>query len=211
MWPVASASCKARTQGAGLLDTGVWIVTRGAEFDVEQGAGGRTGAVWGGAAILLLLPWLAMQFTDEVAWDLADFIVFGALLSAACGAWQLAASPGRGAAYRAAAGVAIASAFILIWSNLAVGILGNEDNPANLLFGLVLVVGVAGAAVVRLRPHGMTRVLAATALAQALVAVIALAAGLGNALMPSGFFVALWLASAWLFRRAAREQDHRGT
>ena len=34
-------------------------------------------------------------------------------------------------AYRAAVGVAIAAAFILVWMNLAVGIIGSEDNPAN--------------------------------------------------------------------------------
>jgi hypothetical protein len=28
-------------------------------------------AIWGTAALILLLPLLAMQFTDEVAWDLA--------------------------------------------------------------------------------------------------------------------------------------------
>jgi len=36
-------------------------------------------AAWSVAAILLLLPMAAMQFTDEVNWSLADFVVFGAL------------------------------------------------------------------------------------------------------------------------------------
>lgn len=56
----------------------------------------------------------------------------------------------------------------------------------------------------------MARALVATALAQALVAVIALIAGLGLTFMLTGFFVALWLGSAWLFRRAAREQAPAG-
>jgi hypothetical protein len=42
----------------------------------------------------------------------------------------------------------------------------------------VLAVGIIGAIVARFRPHGMARALFATALAQALVAVIALLAGL---------------------------------
>ena len=40
-------------------------------------------AVWGTAAFLLLLPVVAMRFTNEVTWDGTDFIVFGAMLAAA--------------------------------------------------------------------------------------------------------------------------------
>ena len=36
--------------------------------------------VWGGAALLLLAPWLAMRLTDDVAWTGGDFAVFGAML-----------------------------------------------------------------------------------------------------------------------------------
>ena len=37
-------------------------------------------AMWGGAALLLLLPLVAMQFTREVIWDAADFAIFGTML-----------------------------------------------------------------------------------------------------------------------------------
>jgi hypothetical protein len=52
-------------------------------------------------------------------------------------------------AYRAAVGVAIAAAFILVWMNLAVGIIGSEDNPANLMYGGVLAIGIIGAVIAR--------------------------------------------------------------
>jgi hypothetical protein len=81
----------------------------------------------------------------------------------------------------------------------------------------VLAVGIIGALIARFQPPGMARALLAMALAQALVAVIALIAGLGTPASPpleilllNGFFVALWLTSAWLFRKAAREQVHAG-
>jgi hypothetical protein len=167
---------------------------------------------WIVAALLLLMPMVAMQFTDEVNWDETDFLVFGAMLLGACGAYELATRMTGNAAYRAAFGVAVVAAFILIWMNLAVGIIGSEDNPANLMYGGVLAVAILGGLIARFRPHGMARALAATALAQAFVGVIALVAGLGSTganwprviIVLTGFFSALWLLSAWLFRRAAR-------
>jgi hypothetical protein len=176
-----------------------------------QSGGGPGGsrwriAVWGAAAFLLLLPLVAMQVTTEVTWTGSDFAVFGAMLVAACGSYELAARMTGNTAYRAAVGVAIVAAFLLVWVNLAVGIIGSENDPANLLFGGVLGVGLVGALVARFEPQGMARALIATALAQALVAVIALIAESGPLLMLTGCFVALWLLSAWLFRKAAREQ-----
>ena len=168
-------------------------------------------APWIVAAFLLLLPLVAMQFTDEVNWDETDFIVMGALLFGACGAYELAARMTASTAYRAAVAVAIVSAFILIWMNLAVGIIGSEDNPANLMYGGVLAIGIAGALIGRFQPRGMARALLAMALAQTLVGVIALIGGLGSTgenwpqviFVLTSFFAALWLISAWLFRKAA--------
>ena len=35
---------------------------------------------WGGAAVLLALPFIAMQFTRDVTWTLSDFAAFGVML-----------------------------------------------------------------------------------------------------------------------------------
>ena len=59
-------------------------------------------------------------------------------VAAACGTCELAARMTGNSAYRAAVGVAVAAAFILVWMNLAVGIIGTEDNPAKLMYGGVL-------------------------------------------------------------------------
>lgn len=53
--------------------------------------------------------------------------------------------------------------------NGAVGIVGSEDNPANLMYGGVLAVGIVGAVIARFRAEGMAR-------AQGSVALIALIA-----------------------------------
>ena len=184
-----------------------------------ENSGGQRGsrwriAAWVTAAALMLLPLFAMQVTDEVVWDLFDFAFFGALLAGAGFTYELLARKTGSTAYRAAVGVALAGAFILVWMNAAVGIIGTERDDANLMFGGVLAVGIIGAIVARFQPGGMARALLATALAQVLVAVIALIGGLGSAgpiwprdiLVLTGFFAALWLISAWLFRKAAWEQ-----
>jgi hypothetical protein len=75
-----------------------------------------------GAASLLLIPLIAMQFTDEVAWDLMDFIVAGILLAGAALAHILAARllPN----YRLVSGGVVAVVLALVWAELAVGIFG---------------------------------------------------------------------------------------
>ena len=82
-------------------------------------------ALWGAAACLLLLPLVAMQFTQEVAWDGADFVIFGIMLAAACGAYELAVRLTPVAAFRAIAGMAIVAVFVLVWLQLAVGLVGD--------------------------------------------------------------------------------------
>jgi hypothetical protein len=115
------------------------------------------------------------------------------------------------ATYRFAAGVAIAAAAILIWLSLGVGIIGRDGDPANLMYFGVLTVGIVGSLISRFRPRGMARALFAMALAQTSVATIALVGRLGypwsgplELSVLNGFFIALFVESAWLFRRAAR-------
>ena len=186
-----------------------------------ENGGGQHGSrwrivVWAAAALILLLPLLAMQVTDQVAWSLTDFVFAGALLVGAGLTYELAARKAGNIAYRAAIGVAGAAALLLVWLSLGVGIIGRDGDPANLMYFGVLAVGIIGALIARFRPHGMARALFATALAQALVAVIALVAGLGypwsgplELSLLNGFFVAMFVGSAWLFLRAAHGRPSR--
>ena len=185
--------------------------------EAKTDVGGRRSrgraVAWTGAALLLLLPLLAMQLTDQVAWNVGDFAVLGGLLVGVGLTSEVAARKAGTVVYRVAVGLALAAAFALIWVNLAVGVIGTEHDDANLMYGGVLGVGVVGAMIARSRSLGMARAMLATALAQALVAVIALIAGFGSTgpswpldiLGLTGFFVALWLISAWLFRKAAQQ------
>lgn len=126
--------------------------------------------------------------------------------------YALARRSSDDAAYRAAFGVALAAAFLLIWINAAVGIIGNEDNDANAMYFSVLAIVVVGGIAARLQPEGMVVTLIATAIAQAAVTAVAIVNGYGasapmwpnDVLILNGFFVTLWLLSAWLFLKAAR-------
>jgi hypothetical protein len=74
--------------------------------------------------LILLVPLVAMQFTDEVGWDLADFVVMGALLFGAGLALDFAVKKLIAPAYQALAVIAIVIIFLLMWAELAVGIFG---------------------------------------------------------------------------------------
>ena len=122
--------------------------------------------------------------------------------------------PGR-IAYRVGVAVALAASFLEVWINLAVGIVGSEDNPVNQGFYLVVVTAAACAFVARFRADGMARAMLAVAGMQALLAVMVATApstardepmGAIGVLALSGFFTAFWLASAAVFHKAARAQ-----
>jgi hypothetical protein len=188
----------------------------------EDGGGRRANrwriARWGAAGALLLVPLIAMRFTDEVVWTPFDFAFMGALLAGVLGAYELLATRTRNMAYRAGVGVGAAATFLLIWVNGAVGIIGDENNDANLMYLGVLAVGLIGSVIARFQPFGMAWALFATALAQAVVAVIAVIGDLGatgpvwpgDIVMITGFFCTLWLLSAGLFRTAAGGANSHG-
>jgi hypothetical protein len=115
-----------------------------------------------------------------VVWGVADFAVFGSLLVGAGVTCEMVVRKTGDSAYRFAIGVAVTAAFLVVFVNGAVGVIGNEDNDANLMYGGVLAIGIIGALIARFQPHGMARALSATALAQALVAVVAVGAPRGR-------------------------------
>lgn len=110
---------------------------------------------WGIAVALVLTPLIAMRFTREVAWTASDF-VFAIILFGGGGLlFELAALMSRNTFYRAGAALALVGCFLLVWVNAAVGIIDGEDNPANLLFGIVILIAILGSALAHFRSNGM--------------------------------------------------------
>jgi len=75
-------------------------------------------------ALLLLIPLIAMQFTDEVNWTLFDFIVAGFLLLATGLMCELVIRKINKIEHRLVICLAIIAVLLLIWAELAVGIFG---------------------------------------------------------------------------------------
>lgn len=160
-------------------------------------------AAWSAAIGLLLLPAIAMQFTREVSWGPIDFLVAALLIGGTGLVFELAVRAQLSPAYRAGATVALSAGLLTLWVNLAVGMIGNEGDPINLIFGGVLAVAVLGGAAARFQPLGMARAMAATALAQAATVIPALSEEPRTAALV-GAFALPWLLAAALFRSAAR-------
>lgn len=163
----------------------------GDDFGLHDGRGRLPWRVigWGGAAGILLLPWLT-----DAPWTLFDFLLAGILLGGAGLLAELTVRTGN-IAYRAGAGVAVAAAFLLFLVNGAVGFLGNENNPANLVFAGVIGFAILGSVLTGFRPAGMARAMLATAGSD----------GFYEVAIGTTIFATLWLVSAGLFGVAGRQ------
>jgi hypothetical protein len=172
-----------------------------------------TARIVAATAAILAIPLLAMQFTTEVTWTLSDFVFAAAMLIGVGMAYVLITRSADDRASRIAVGFALAIAFFLVWSNLAVGIIGSESNPANVMYFGVLAVAVVGAAFARFQPGGMAIAMIVTAVAHSTVAAIAMLGGMGlpesgpaEIFVVNAFFVTLWLLAAAQFRHAALQR-----
>lgn len=165
---------------------------------------------WSLVAVLLLLPAIAMQFTQEVAWSIGDFIVAGVLLIGTGTLVELLLRRSRDNAYRAGAVLALVGCLLLAWSNAAVGIVGAGANVVNVLYMALIGIAIAASYAAGFTARGMAKAMIATAVGQGAILLLAFAANLvphaGTfvTLLVNGFFLALWSAAALLFRKAAQ-------
>jgi peptidoglycan/LPS O-acetylase OafA/YrhL len=73
---------------------------------------------------ILLIPLVAMQFTNEVDWDLRDFTIMGFLLLSTGLLCELVIRKVKKTDYRIGFIAVILLVLFLIWAELAVGIFG---------------------------------------------------------------------------------------
>lgn len=162
------------------------------------------------AAILLLIPFTAMQLNIEGwLWTMSDFIFMGILITGVGFAYEFVSTRSAVSSYKVAAGLTTITAFFIIWVNLAVGIIGDEDNPANAMYFGVIFLLILGSIVVQLKPLGMAHTLFVTAFAQFLVPFIALLVWKPASMDPgvmyvvglNSFLAMSWIVAGILFKR----------
>lgn len=168
------------------------------------GLGARQ-ALWIGAAALFMLPVIASLLTQEMAWSIGDFALFAAMLLGVCGSYEMAMLLSDHRAYRLGFALTLFGVFVLVFANLAVGIIGSENNPANLIFFAIPLAGVLGALISRFKARGLSRTLYVMASMQVLAAPLFGSGDLVFAVFVSAMFTAIWLAAAAAFHWAARE------
>jgi len=152
-----------------------------------------------------------MQFTNEIQWNEAlAYIVILLAVGGVYELWQWLKTRDR--TYRIAFGVGLAGVLLLGWVSGAVGIIGSENQPVNLLYWSVPVIGLIGSLVSRFKPRGMALTLFAVALVQFLIPVAALIIspevswgniGVVGVFVTNSIFAVMFGVSALLFRRAS--------
>ena len=184
----------------------------------EGQGGGRRRSLWKSpalvTALILLIPLLGNHFVAGWNWRPAAFVILGILLFGIGLIYELVTRKTDAIAYRAAVGIAFATAFLLAWANL---VQWADVNPGAAMYFGVPIVGSIGAAIARFRPNGMARALFVTALAQSLVLAVVLIMLISRnpqvtswtppelrGFAGNAFFVVLFVGSALLFRKAAR-------
>ena len=75
--------------------------------------------------LLLLIPFVAMQFTNEVNWSLMDFIMAGILLFGTSLVFELVIRKVKSTKHRLLISGIILLLLFLVWAELAVGIFGS--------------------------------------------------------------------------------------
>lgn len=124
--------------------------------------------------LLLSIPLIAMQFTNEVDWSFADFIIMGLLIFGTGSSYVLITRFATNLIYRAAIAQVLGTTLFMIWANLAVGLIGSGPNAGNLLYMGVITVVIVGSIRARFSAVGMERAMYMTSFSLVLVAVIGL-------------------------------------
>ena len=168
-----------------------------------ENTGGRAGIPWRliGWSIPVLL--LLLPYVGDAPWSMGDYI-FAAILFGGIGlAFELIVRTSSSLAYRLGAALAIVAAFLIVHATGAVGMIGDEGDPYNLLFFGVIALALAGAIAAGFRAQGMAYAMAGAFVAQTGLSVGGMPMDLRGGIL-SAVLGGVWLLSAALFWRDAQ-------
>lgn len=81
--------------------------------------------IYSAVAVILSIPLIAMQFTNEVNWTASDFLIMGVLLFATAFAVDLVLKKVKTFKSRLILVLGIVALLMIIWAEMAVGIFGS--------------------------------------------------------------------------------------
>lgn len=203
--------CRERAAtGRGLHGEMAWICMETSAGIVRENMAqwnemGRTVTrVAAGSLGVLMVPLVASMLIPDWHWGVGGFVFAYVLFFLTGMAYALIARRMGGWAYKAGVGLALAAGFGLGWSNMVH--VADSENPANLVYFGVLVVGLAGAWLARLKAPGLAWTLFAMAGVLGVIAVL-LPSGAPPEMarrmaVGHGVLVVLFAAAGLLFRRA---------
>ncbi len=167
------------------------------------------------AALLLLIPLAASFITAEMQWTFSDYVLVWVMLFVAGTTYTLVSRLSSDYTYKAAVALASVTGLFMVWSNLAVGIIGNEDNAINVVYFVIIMVGFIGAFWVRFQSKGLSRVLIGMCILLATIAMYALLSGMQHIPESSTmqiigvhmFFITPLAIAAILFHQHSKDND----
>lgn len=167
--------------------------------------------------LILSIPLVAMQFTNEVDWSIMDFIIMGVLLFGTGVLFALVMRLSSNIVYKIAVGLAVGTAFFMTYVNLAVGLIGSGPHAGNLMYVSVILVLIIGVFLSRFTASGMERAMYLTAGTFAVLTAIAFMAKMYE--YPSSsvievigvntFLATPFIVSGLLFRYVAMGQANK--
>ncbi len=159
-------------------------------------------------AILMTLPLFGSLFLDGWAWSKFDYVFAGVMFLALASLFELGIYLSKHTMYRAGFGLALLTGFVIIWGNLAVGFIGSEENPINLLYFAILAVAFLASILVRFDAGKMSHIMYSTGLGIALVPVTAMITGTSinehSVFVFNLLFAVLFVGSGLLFRNSTK-------
>lgn len=158
-----------------------------------------------GALAMLMVPLVASRVVEGWNWNVGGFVFAYAMFFVTGLAYALIARKMGAWSYKAGVGLALVAGFALGWSNMVH--VADSENPANLVYFGVLLVGAVGACIARLKARGLALTLFAMAATLAAIALL-LPSGAPpmlarNMAVGHGVYVVLFIASGLLFRQAS--------
>jgi len=158
----------------------------------------------------LLIALYGNMFIEGWNWNPGAFVFAWVVIAGATFVYRLLATRKFATlAYKAGAALAVLAGFMIFWGTAAIQIIG-EENPANILYLGVILLGLAGVGLARFRPSGLAKAAFVTAAATLLVPVIAVifwpadfSPGVGKVFILNGGFALMFTTAGLLFRHAA--------